>query len=289
MAPREPLVDERETQDPWSHGQGTSRQRVQRAGRGHGDGGGSQLDQDQGHLLDAVYAHQLGDGVVGEGGHHPRRHAVGRCRRQQVGDHGAGVPPQMTPSPLPVLPAGTKGDAGEDERRATPGVGDLVAASEGRQGVVQGVVVVHARADEVELDGVEVAGRHGGPEPHALLPSEPTRREPGDTRREEQQRSQQLVVESAGRPVTSREHLGGRHRRSDDRAWQAHRAEIGVGLERAGAVGGIQRAKRDQSFRVAGCLAVAGRVVQHVHRARVAHSSILVRNWPQPEPAKMVV
>ena len=55
------------------------------------------------------------------------------------------------------------------EGRAGAWVGDLLGLAQRDQAVLEGLVVVHAGAHHVDLQGVEVAGRHGRPEEDPLV------------------------------------------------------------------------------------------------------------------------
>lgn len=133
-------------------------------------------------------------------------------------------------------------------------VGSFRGPAERDQGVLEGLVVVHAGAHHVDLHRVEVC-RPTSPEEDPLITAG---REPGDARGQEQQRPQQLVAELGARSPASRQHLGRRTRRPADPTGQKHGLKVGIDLERAGPVGWVESPERDRPLRMRGRLPVAG-------------------------------
>ena len=153
----------------------------------------TEANQSEGDFVDAVNAHQVGHGRIGEPCDHLCGHAVGVGGRQQVGQHRAGVPPQVPPPPFPVLPTGPEGDAGQHQGHV---VAHVHPSAQGYQGVVEGVVVVDVVIHDVHLHRVQVAGRHRGPEPDRITVGRAG--DPGHTGGKEQQRAEQTLVEGFG-------------------------------------------------------------------------------------------
>jgi hypothetical protein len=145
--------------------------------------------------------------------------------------------------------------------------------------MLEGLVVVHARAHHVDLHRVEVAGRHGRPEEDPLVAAGC---EPRDARRQKQQRAQQLIAQLGGRPPASGEYLGRRVRRPKDLPGQEDGLEVGIDLEGAGSVGGIQSPERDEPLRLCRGFAVAGRTVEGLYRTGIIHPLIILRFHREP-------
>jgi hypothetical protein len=148
------------------------RRRVDVAGRGGSGGVQGGPAAAQGHhrhreLVDAVRADQPGDRDVGETRVQPGGDTGGVRGREQLGQHGAGVPQHVPVAPFAVAPAGAPRDAGDHDRRG-------VAArrrADPDQGVLVRVVPVHAGGQrrsvgdgDVELQREAAARGSGGAE-----------------------------------------------------------------------------------------------------------------------------
>ena len=201
------LDHEGEAQNMTGQGFGPCCHGLERVGRGKAELALTEADQSERDFVDAVDPHQGGHGCVGKPCEHLGGHAVGVGGRQQVGQHRAGIPPQVPPPPFPVLPTGPEGDARQHKGHV---VAHVHRSTQRYQGVVEGVVVVDVVIHDVHLDRVQVAGRHRGPEPDRTTVGRAG--DPGDTGGKEQQRAEQSLVEQFELGAAARQHFGSRQR-----------------------------------------------------------------------------
>ena len=229
---------------------------IGRSGRSTCGGTASQRHDHERVLLGRADTEEVGHFVVDEAAEHPRRDARSLGDREQVRQDGTGIPEEVSVPALPVLPGGAPRDPREHQGHrcaadAPVGGGPrqerpVVASAEPPQGELDRIEVVDASrqarqvaTDHVDLDGVERAGRGGGPEEERPPTGHP--RPARHPCREEQETGQLREPPRRRRDVhTAGEHLDRRRipLRQVDR--QGDRLEVRVVLQRDRHVGEVE-------------------------------------------------